>query len=159
MLLLGSHAEIANQGALTFDYGERRIGVAFANTETYLATPLTTLKARQGEPIWYELDALISEWQPRILVTGVPYNMDGSESPLTERAKAFAEQIGSRYTLPIELVDERLTSVEAKSLLRQQRQAGERKRRVRRQDIDSHAARLIAESWLREIDISNNKKA
>ena len=133
--------------------------MAFANNETYLATPLTTLQARRGEPIWHELDALITEWQPCILIIGVPYNMDGSESPLTERAKAFAEKIGSRYALPFELVDERLTSVEAKSLLRQQRLAGERRRRIRREDIDSHAARLIAESWLRQFDNCNNKKA
>lgn len=142
---------------MTFDYGERRIGVAFANTETSLATPLTTLCARQGEPAWNELDALVAEWQPRVLVAGMPYNMDGSESPLSERARAFADRLASRYALPVELVDERLTSVEASSSLRQQRQTGARKRRVRREDVDSHAARLIAESWLRDVD--NNKRA
>ena len=142
---------------MAFDYGERRIGVAFANTRTLLATALTTLAARDGEPTWQELDELIADWQPEVLVTGVPYNMDGSESPLTEKVKAFADQIGSRYELPVELVDERLTSVEASSLLRQQRQEGLRKRRLRREEIDSHAARLIAESWLDKLNATNKK--
>ena len=140
---------------LGLDYGERRIGVAFANTHTSLATALTTLAARDGEPTWQELDLLIADWQPEVLVTGVPYNMDGSESPLTDRVKAFANQIGSRYELPVELIDERLTSLEASSLLRQQRQEGLRKRRLRREEIDSHAARLIAESWLENMNANN----
>lgn len=144
---------------MTFDYGERRIGVAFANGETLLATPLTTLSARKGEPDWQELGALVAEWQPQVLVIGVPYNMDGSESTLTARATGFADQVGSRFALPTELVDERLTSVEASSELRHQRQTGARKRRVRREDIDRHAARLIAESWLRNVNLTNNKNA
>jgi putative Holliday junction resolvase len=144
---------------LAFDYGERRIGVAFANGETSLATPLTTLSARDGVPDWEELGALVAEWQPQVLVIGVPYNMDGSDSTLTAMATAFADQVGSRFTLPTELVDERLTSVEASRELKQQRQTGARKRRVRREDIDRHAARLIAESWLRNVKPTKNKNA
>ena len=143
---------------MAFDYGERRIGVAFANTRTLLATALTTLAARDGEPTWQELDTLVADWEPEVLVTGLPYNMDGSESQLTKKVRAFADQIGSRYELPVELVDERLTSLEASSLLRQQRQEGLRKRRLRREEIDSHAARLIAESWLEHLNV-NNKNA
>ena len=153
------HPNLSHHSALTFDYGERRIGVAFANRQTSLATPLTTLTASNGEPDWQELDALIAEWQPQILVFGVPYNMDGSDSPLTARAMAFADRMASRFALPTELVDERLTSVEASSELREQRQNGIRKRRVRRDDIDRHAARLIAETWLRTVNVENKKNA
>lgn len=134
---------------MAFDFGERRIGVAFANTETSLSTPLATLTARDSEPVWTELDSLIAEWRPRVLVAGLPYNIDGGESAQTKKAKAFAEQLRARYDLPVEFVDERLTSVEAEEMLRQQRRAGLLKRRVRREDVDSQAACLIAESWLR----------
>lgn len=134
---------------MAFDYGRRRIGVAFANPATDLATPLTTLTARDGEPAWNEVDALIDEWRPQILVAGVPYNVDGSESPLTAQAEAFAARLRERYGLPVDCIDERWTSMEAGDTLKQARRAGLRKRRVRREDIDAEAAGLIAQSWLR----------
>lgn len=138
--------------ALVFDFGKRRIGVAFANLQAESAAPITTLAARDGEPDWCELDALMAEWRPGILVVGLPYNMDGSESPLTICAREFGERLRDRYGLPVDVLDERLTSAEAGMLLRDQRQSGLRKRRVRREDVDSLAAQLIAESWLRRGD-------
>ena len=139
----------ALQQALVFDFGERRIGVASANALTGVAGELVTLNARKGQPQADALDALLREWQPEVLVIGLPYNEDGSESPMTKRANEFAAWLGERYQLPTQMVDERLTSAEAESILRSQRQSGLRKRRTRKQDIDRLAARLIAESWLR----------
>jgi len=132
-----------------FDYGERRIGVAFANRATETATPLKTLSARNGVPDEQDVQKLIHEWQPDTLAIGVPYNMDGSESKMADRAIEFGRIIGEQYGLPVDTVDERLTSAEANMMLREQRESGERRRRVRREDVDSLAARLIAESWLR----------
>ena len=92
---------------------------------------------------------LVSEWQPDAIVIGVPYNADGGESQMAAQAMAFAEHLGEKYGLPIETIDERLTSAEASMLLRDQRQTGQRRRRVKKEDIDSLSARLIAETWLR----------
>lgn len=144
--------------ALVFDFGTRRIGVATANTLTGMASGLVTLPARNGQPESRQLDQLIREWQPQILVIGLPYNEDGSESPMTERAREFAAGLFARYRLPTELVDERLTSAEAESVLREARQDGYRTRRTRKEDIDRTAARLIGESWLRTgTSAANNK--
>jgi putative Holliday junction resolvase len=137
------------RGALVFDFGKRRIGVAFANLQLESAAPIRTLAARDGQPDWHELDELMDEWQPGILVVGLPYNMDGSESPVTVCAREFGKCLAGRYHLPVDTLDERLTSAEAGMLLRDQRHRGLRRRRVRREDVDSLAAQLIAESWLR----------
>lgn len=135
--------------ALVFDFGTRRIGVAAANRLAGTATPLATLAAADGAPDWREMAALIREWQPQVLVVGLPRNADGSDSDMTARVRGFARWLQQRSGLPIEEVDERFTSVEAGELLREQRRAGTRKRRVRPGDIDRMAARLIAETWLR----------
>ena len=84
-----------------------------------------------------------------MIVIGVPYNMDGSNSALTVEAIDFAGRLAEKFELPIDQVDERLTSAEASAMLREQRRSGQRRRKVRREDIDSLAAQLIADSWLR----------
>jgi putative Holliday junction resolvase len=143
--------------ALALDYGERRIGVAYANSTTDQAHALITLNAKGGRPEWYRLDKLVTEWQPAVIIIGLPYNMDGSRSSMTARAEVFGAIVGERYGLPVETVDERLTSEEAAMELREQRRTGVRNRRIRKTDIDSHAARLIAESWIRDVKNNNQK--
>lgn len=132
-----------------FDFGTRKIGVATANRLSGTATPLRTLAAHDGVPEWRELDALIREWQPELLVVGLPRNVDGSDSAMTLRSREFQRQLHERTHLPIEEIDERFTSAEAEAVLRDQRRAGTRTRRVRPEDIDLMAARLMAETWLR----------
>lgn len=133
---------------LGFDYGLRRIGVAVGQSLTGTAQALSTVTARDGVPDWDAIGALIAEWRPQALIVGVPYNMDGSEQPITRRAQRFARQLEGRFALGVHLVDERLTSAEAEEELRTQRAAG-RRRRVRREEIDARAARIIVEDWLR----------
>jgi putative Holliday junction resolvase len=144
--------------ALALDYGERRIGVAYAHSGVGHARALTTVNAKTGTPDWQRLDKLVTEWQPTVIIVGVPYNMDGSNSPMTDRAQVFAALVGKRYELPVETIDERLTSAEAAMDLREQRRAGVRTRRVRKADIDSYAAQLIAESWMRRIENDNKNR-
>ena len=134
---------------MVFDFGERRIGVATANALTGTASGLTTLNARAGRPLGNTLDELLREWRPDLLVVGLPYNDDGSESSMTKRAREFADWLSEQSGLDVQMVDERFTSAKAESILRDQRQDGTRTRRTRKQDIDRLAARLIAESWLR----------
>jgi len=133
---------------MAFDYGTRRIGVAVGQTTTATASPLGAVAVREG-PDWPTLDDQVRQWSPSRLLVGVPYNMDGTATVLTGTCRAFAAELERRFGLPVELVDERLTSAAASADLREARRAGARARRVRPEDVDAHAARHILESWLR----------
>jgi putative Holliday junction resolvase len=134
--------------ALAFDYGERRIGVAAGDTLTQGARPLGTVAANGGRPDWPALSRYLLEWRPRLLVVGVPYNMDGTPGPLTAAALRFAAELRRRFALEVVTVDERLSSREAEDILRRQRASGARPRRLRRGDVDSAAACVLLEQWL-----------
>jgi putative Holliday junction resolvase len=121
---------------LAFDFGLNNIGVATGQAITRSASAVTTLKARRGVPDWQTVDVLLREWQPDVLLVGLPLNMDQSMSAMAERAKQFAATLRARYELDVEMVDERLTSFEARGLS---------------DDVNAQhaiAACLIAESYL-----------
>ena len=134
------------QTYLGFDFGMKYIGIAVGQSVTRSATPLTTLKATNGQPDWSKLQTIIAEWQPTALVVGLPLNMDGSEQVVTAHAKRFANRLNGRFQLPVHVVDERLTTVEAKQQLFEE---GGYKA-LQKTNIDSYAAKLILESWLNE---------
>lgn len=127
---------------LGFDYGPRKIGIAVGQTVTASASPLTTLRSRDRRPDWEGIAELIREWQPNALVVGLPYNMDDTEAEWAEAAKRFARQLHGRFGLAVHLVDERLTSREAR------RQLGRAATSLA--VVDAMAARLILETWLCE---------
>lgn len=127
---------------LGFDFGTKRIGVAVGNALTGTATPLRVLPARDGVPDWGHIVALCTEWQPARLLVGLPLNMDGSESELSARARRFGKRLNGRTGLPVEMVDERLTSFAARGELQD---AGNRRGKPA---LDALAASLIIESWL-----------
>lgn len=131
---------------LAFDFGLRRIGIAAGNHITRSATALTTLANRAGEPPWNEIDKLIDEWSPTLLVVGQPGGV--SDSSIAPQATAFSVALEARYGLPVVRVDEVLTSVAASTELADARRAGHRKGRVNKAMIDRHAARIIAEQYL-----------
>ena len=125
---------------LGFDYGTVRIGIAVGQTLTGTANPLVTLKTINTSPDWDKISALIKEWKPQALVVGLPYNMDDTESEVAEQAKRFARQLNGRFHLPVHMVDERLTSLEAQRHLgADAEKSGE---------LDAAAAKLILETWL-----------
>jgi putative holliday junction resolvase len=140
---------VAHQRALVFDFGTRKIGIAAANRLAGTATPLKTLAAADGVPEWREIAGLVREWQPEVLVVGIPTNTDDTESAMSDRARVFAGLLRAQTGLPTEEIDERFTSSEAEDVLRNQRRSGQRTRRVRPEDIDLMAARLMAETWVR----------
>jgi len=146
-MLEASRGHAAPQLVLAFDMGMRRIGVACGDTLSRAASPLPGIAAGPDGPQWAAIDALMSEWQPAIAVVGLPYNADDSESAMAARARAFAAALESRYRLPVKLVDERYSSIEAQARLREARQAGVRKHRVAKADIDAAAACVILERW------------
>jgi putative Holliday junction resolvase len=146
----------ASEIVFAFDYGERRIGVAVGQTASHTANPLGTLPAR-GAPDWARIERCLAQWGPSRLLVGVPYNMDGSDTGLTAACRGFAAELERRTSLPVELVDERLTSAAATAELRDARRSGARARRVRREDIDANAARLILETWMRGAGANRGK--
>jgi len=132
---------------LAFDYGLKRIGVATGNGLTRTASPLTTLNAG-NEPPWTEIDTLINEWQPDLLVVGRP-GADAHPALLTA-LDHFVESLQARYSVAIEEVDESFTSTAAEESLRADRREGIYNRRLTRGQIDQKAACLIAEQWMNQ---------
>ena len=133
---------------LAIDFGGRRIGIASGSVIAGTSSQVATLIATNGAPDWQQFDNIVNEWGPDLLVVGMPYNMDGSESAMSEKAKVFADVLAARYDLPVDMVDERLTSTEASSILKEQRRLGLKTKKINKAEIDSLAACLIAESWL-----------
>ena len=133
---VGRRGTGAPASALVFDFGLKHIGVAVALAGQNLARGVATVPARDGQPHWPSLDALLDEWRPDRLVVGDPLNMDGTAGTMAASARDFGQRIAERYGLAVDLVDERLSTFEALS-----RGADER---------DSHAvaAEMIAETWL-----------
>ncbi len=132
---------------LAFDYGSRRIGVARGDTLSRTAAPLRTLTVAASGPDWNAVDALVREWRPGLIVVGLPYNVDGSESVLCGAARRFASEFEARSGIPSRLVDERYSSLDAEKRLKEARASGLRKRRVAKVDIDAAAACIILERW------------
>lgn len=123
---------------LAFDWGQRHIGVALVTQVPRIPIPLKTIPATRGQADHKVLDQLIKQHTPSTLVVGLPLNMDGTESAQTRKARRFATHLQGRYQLPVEFVDERLTTKEAQY-------------RTGVTDPDhAHAALVIAESWLNE---------
>jgi putative Holliday junction resolvase len=121
--------------------------VAVGSRATGASTPLGAVPCRAGLPDWTAIQGFIAQWQPDLLVVGLPYNSDGSESEMSRAARRFGNRLGGRFRLPVEFVDERLSSDEATRRLVEARRRGERGR-IRRQDVDQLAASIILQTWL-----------
>ncbi len=131
---------------LGFDFGTKRIGIAIAQEVTGTANPLTTITAVKHKPDWDSISKIIKEWQPDLLVIGLPLHMDGSEQPMTQAARRFSNQLNGRYQIPIVLMDERLSSNEAESIINEQ--SGSPSLYQDKAQIDMISAQLILQSWL-----------
>ena len=128
---------------LAFDFGTRSIGVAIGQRITGTARPLAALKAQDGTPDWNLIARLLKEWQPETVIVGLPLNMDGTEQPLTARARNFANKIHGRFGVAITLHDERLSTVEARAGLFEHGGF----RALDKGSVDSASAVVILESY------------
>jgi putative holliday junction resolvase len=135
------------QLVLAFDFGRRRIGVACGDTLSRSASPVAAVANTAAGPSWSAVDSLMRDWRPDLIVVGLPYNADGSESAMSAQARKFSDELARRYALPVRLVDERYSSLEAGSRLKAERESGVRKRRVTKTDVDAAAACVILERW------------
>ncbi|MBB1202779.1 Holliday junction resolvase RuvX [Enterobacteriaceae bacterium 89] len=131
---------------LGFDFGTRSIGVAVGQRITGTARPLGALKAQDGTPDWNAIEKLIKEWQPEAVIVGLPLNMDGTEQPLTARARKFGNKIHGRFGVQVILHDERLSTVEARAGLFEH--GGYRA--LNKGKVDSASAVVILESFFEQ---------
>jgi putative Holliday junction resolvase len=129
--------------ALAFDFGERRIGVAVGEVEVAIPHPLVTIDTISNDERFAAIAKLIAEWHATHLVVGLPTHVDGAPHEMTRLARKFAQRLKGRFGLPVWLVDERLSSVIAESLLEE---AGLRGRR-QKPALDQVAAQAILTTW------------
>ena len=128
---------------LAFDFGKKRIGVAVGNLELGLAHPLATVSDETTVRRFDTIASLIAEWQPVLLVVGLPVYADGTEHELSRLSRRFARRLEGRFGIKTVLVDERYTSVSASAVLRE---AGVKKKK-RKPVLDQVAAQLILQSY------------
>lgn len=136
---------------MAFDVGAKRIGVAVGNTVTGSAREVGVLDVHASGPDWALLDRWVKEWQPQALVVGDPVPLDGGDQPARQRARGFARTLARRYALPVEQVDETLSSREAAQRFAAGRAAGARKK-SQAASLDALAAVVILERWLNQPD-------
>ncbi|MFT4101355.1 MAG: Holliday junction resolvase RuvX [Burkholderiaceae bacterium] len=141
--------------ALAFDFGTRRIGVAVGNSLSRDAQPLTIIAAEGDAERFARIGELIAEWHPAELAVGRPLDIDGAELPVTSRCDRFARQLQGRYGLPVTLVDERYSSVEAegerrRSGARPPRGKGGGKTSSRHRVDDQAAAIILRQYWVEQ---------
>jgi putative Holliday junction resolvase len=124
---------------LAFDYGERRIGVAAGGGKFGKPTRQRVLKNSLGVNV--DIKNLIAEYKPRLLVVGLPHNLDGEETNQSAKCREFASSL-EEYKIPVVLYDETLSSERARDRL------GTHSHKAQREDIDSMAAQIILEDYI-----------
>ena len=132
---------------LAFDFGTQYIGVAVGQTITKTSSPLIVINvAREGAEIWKIISNLIDEWKPDQLLVGKPLNMDGTTSDMMKKVDPFFQKLQKISNIPCELVDERLTSFEAKQLMQKDSKDDR---------IDDLAAKIFLDNWIEHYVNSN----
>ncbi|WP_036485384.1 Holliday junction resolvase RuvX [Myxosarcina sp. GI1] len=130
--------------ALGLDVGRRRLGVAGCDGTGLIATGLTTIYRTSWAKDVAQLKTIITEREATILVIGLPYSLNGTIGTQAREVQKFAEKIAKDIQLPIEYVDERMTSVEAEAQLKTQKRFSTRDKGA----IDRRAAAIILQQWL-----------
>jgi putative Holliday junction resolvase len=136
----------ADGTVLGFDVGARRIGVAIGSAFGHGARALAVIDVHGEQVDWAAIDRVHKEWRPDGLVVGDPMTLDGGDQPIRDRARAFAAELKARYRLPVVMVDERASSIEAAQRFAVDRAQGRRRRRDA-VALDAVAAAVIVERW------------
>ncbi|MDN3379198.1 MULTISPECIES: Holliday junction resolvase RuvX [unclassified Pseudoalteromonas] len=129
-----------------FDFGTTSIGIAIGQELTGSASSLSAVKAKDGIPNWDFIKKHVDEWQPDLLVVGLPLNMDGTNQEVTFKAKKFANRLHNNFGLPVETQDERLTTADAKARLFEQ--GGYKS--LGKGNVDNMSAVIILESYFEQ---------
>jgi putative holliday junction resolvase len=128
---------------LAFDFGEKRIGVATGETLLGNAHPLTVIHAESNDERFAAIGKLVDEWRPVQLVVGLPTHADGTPHEMTRLATRFGERLQRRFKLPVGFADERMTSLDAETRLRETGRNSKRAKPL----VDAVAAQLILQTW------------
>lgn len=140
-------AKVESGTVLAFDFGERRIGIAVGEHLINSANPLTTIDNESNEVRFATITQLVNEWQPKLLVVGLPLSLDGSETEVTQLCRKFARRLNGRFNLPVIMIDERFSSTEASQLLNESGIKG----RAQKAMLDQVAAQTILQSYFDSI--------
>ena len=130
---------------LAFDFGLARIGVATGEIESRIAMPLGAIVQEANAARFEAISALIDEWKPVYLLVGLPLSLEGEPTAMTARCRRFTNQLHGRFGLPVTIMDERLSSVQADAQLKS---AGVENWRARKDLVDAGAAQIILQNFL-----------
>ena len=122
---------------VAFDFGEKKIGVAVGQTSTYTSSPLQVIFNNHDKVNWNEIRILLEEWRPELILVGKPLNMDGTDSDMMKKVDAFYKKLESLYDAKFEYVDERLTTFEARDILKENNV----------ETVDANAAKILIDNW------------
>lgn len=120
---------------LAIDFGLKKVGLAIGNTLTKTSMPISTIFYKSKQELFNLLEKHVTEWKPEFIIIGNPLNMDQTESEMSKLAEKFSTQFSKKFNLAVELVDERLSSFEAKEFTKDD-------------NLDAMAAKLILDSWM-----------
>ena len=131
---------------MAFDYGLRNIGIAIGQNITKSASTFYSVKAKKGTPDWIRLDAIVEEWRPDLFIVGDPFNMDGTKSNFQKRISKFSSELKKRYEVRVHMMDERLTTKEAKERIKNESN-------LLKGSTNKHSisAQIILEDWFRSV--------
>jgi putative Holliday junction resolvase len=132
-----------------FDYGTKKMGVAIAQCITKTATPLNVLKIKNETPNWEQLDQIVNDYKPDLAIIGYPGKNNKQTSLLADKIEKFGSAIEKHYKMPTILFDEAYSTTIARQELRDLRRDGTLSRRIKRGQVDSMAAKIILEQWLK----------
>ena len=122
---------------IAFDFGIKKIGVAVGQTSTYTSSPLQIIINKDDKINWEEINILLNEWKPELIIVGKPLNMDGTDSEIMKKVHKFFQKLKSLYHAKYEYIDERLTSFEARQILAKNISG----------NVDANAAKIFIDNW------------
>ncbi len=122
---------------VSFDYGEKKIGVAVGQTDTKTSSPLKIIFNNNNKVNFNEINTLLDEWKPDLILVGKPLNMDGSESEIMKKVEKFFKELKKNSDAKFEYVDERLTTFEARDILKESN----------KDNVDANAAKILIDNW------------
>ena len=121
---------------VAFDFGTKKIGVAVGQTETNSSSPLQVIFNKNNRINFDEINILLKEWNPDIIIIGKPLNMDGTDSEIMKEVERFYQKLKNIYDARFEYVDERLTTFEARQIFYE-----------KKVEVDANAAKILIDNW------------
>ena len=122
---------------VAFDFGTKKIGVAVGQTATYTSSPLQVVLNKDDKVNWNEINKLLNEWKPELIIIGKPLNMDGTDSEIMKQVERFYQKLKKIYDTNYEYIDERLTTFEARQILED----------TNINNVDANAAKILIDNW------------